>query len=77
MKLHEYIEQLQEFVADNPECDDMEVVFSKDEEGNGFNVVSYSPSKGVFNRNDKDFIESGNLEGYGFDDSDINSVCIN
>lgn len=36
MKLREYIEQLQKFAEMNPETLDMDVIYSRDDEGNGF-----------------------------------------
>ena len=66
MKLREYIEQLQKFAEANPETLDMDVIYSRDDEGNGFQEVHYAPSKGTY-------------EGYEFDESDdnVNAVCIN
>jgi hypothetical protein len=44
----------------------MDVIYSRDDEGNGFQEVHYAPSKGTY-------------EGYEFDESDdnVNAVCIN
>jgi hypothetical protein len=66
MKLKEYIEQLQKFAEMNPETLEMDVIYSRDDEGNGFQEVHYAPSKGFY-------------EGYEFDESDedVNAVCIN
>lgn len=36
MKLREYLEELQEFVETFPECLDMDVIYSRDDEGNGY-----------------------------------------
>lgn len=75
MKLKEYIENLNEFVKENPDALDLDVLTSIDDEGNGFNMVSFSPSKGYYDGND--FIYDQNLKEYGYDDSDINAVCVN
>ena len=66
MKLREYIEQLQKFAEMNPETLDMDVIYSRDDEANGFQEVHYAPSKGTY-------------EDYEFDESDdnVNAVCIN
>ena len=67
MKLKEFIENLNDFVKEYPESLDLEVITSKDDEGNGYNAVHYKPSKGVFD------------DGC-FDDQDnenINAICIN
>jgi len=45
MKLSKYIEQLNEFVKENPEALDMKVIYSRDDEGNGYQEVGYGPSK--------------------------------
>jgi hypothetical protein len=66
MKLREYIEQLQKFAEANPETLDMDVIYSRDDEGNGFQEVHYSPSKGTYE--DMEFEEG---------DEDVNAVCIN
>jgi len=66
MKLKEYIEQLQKFAEMNPETLDMDVIYSRDDEGNGFQQVHYAPSKGFYE--DMEFEEG---------DEDVNAVCIN
>jgi hypothetical protein len=50
----------------NPETLDMDVIYSRDDEGNGFQEVHYSPSKGFYE--DMEFEESDYL---------VNAVCIN
>jgi hypothetical protein len=49
-----------------PETLDMDVIYSRDDEGNGFQQVHYAPSKG--NYEDMEFQEG---------DEDVNAVCIN
>ena len=66
MKLREYIEQLQKFAEMNPETLDMDVIYARDDEGNGFQEVHYAPSKGFYE--DMEFQEG---------DEDVNAVCIN
>lgn len=75
MTLREYIEQLQNFALSNPETLDMDVIYSRDDEGNGFQEVHYSPSKGIYE--DNEFIASDQLEDYERDENEVNSVCIN
>lgn len=76
MKLKEFIENLNEFVKNNPECLEMNVCSSADDEGNRFNEIYYAPSKG--NLNDRDFINAEQFEEYDdLTESDINAVCIN
>jgi hypothetical protein len=75
MTLREYIEQLQNFAQENPDTLDMDVIYSRDDEGNGFQKIYYSPSKGIYE--DNEFISSEQLEDYERDENEINSVCIN
>ncbi len=75
MKLKEYIDILNEFVKENPETLEFDVIYAEDDEGNGFGSISYSPTKGVYQEGE--FWSEGNLEDEGFEESDINAVCIN
>jgi protein involved in sex pheromone biosynthesis len=75
MTLTQYIKELQELVLKNPEHGDLEVVYSRDDEGNGFQRVHYSPGVGIFE--DGDFIHKSQLEEWEREESDINAVCIN
>lgn len=71
MKLRDYIKQLQQIVSANPKAADLDVIYAKDEEGNGFGPVYYSPTVGKFD---------GHYEFDGFDKGDKrkpNAVCIN
>lgn len=73
MTLKEYFELLQEFIKEHPEALEYEVISSKDDEGNGYNRIYYSPTLGSFNGDDfsteLEDLEEGNLP--------INAVCIN
>ena len=75
MKLREYIENLNEFAKENPETLDMVVVYAKDSEGNGFESIHCTPSKGCFNQSENDFVDVENYEE--LDENDTNAVCIN
>jgi len=75
MKLREFIENLNNFVKENPETLDLDVITSKDAEGNGFNHVYYEPTKGFFE--DGDYVT---FERFGEElslEPDVNVVCIN
>lgn len=48
MKLREYLEAFNELVKENPEVLDMEVAYSKDEEGNGYEYVNWTPEVNRF-----------------------------
>ena len=67
MKLLEFAENINKLLKDRPETAYFDVVTSRDDEGNGFNLVYYSPSVGSYNENDKEFSEEKKL----------NAVCIN
>jgi hypothetical protein len=75
MTLKEYIENLNEFAKLNPEMMDMQVITSSDDEGNGYNLVHYSPSKGIYE--DGGFIPSSNYEDDERDENETNAVCVN
>lgn len=75
MTLKEYIEQLQNFAETNPETLDMDVVYSRDDEGNGFQQIHYAPSKGFYE--DREFISVEQLEDYNREENDVNAVCVN
>ena len=75
MTLRQYFEEMKEFVETFPECLDMDVVYSRDDEGNGYQRVHYGPQKGIFEN--RDFISADQLEDYEREYSEINSVCIN
>ena len=44
MKLKEYIEELNKFVQEYPESLELPVIYSKDDEGNAYHNVIYSPT---------------------------------
>jgi hypothetical protein len=75
MTLKEYIENLNEFVKENPEALEYEVVTSADDEGNYYNPVHYTPSMGLFE--DGEFTHQDNFEECEIDNEDANAVCIN
>lgn len=75
MTLKEYFEQLQEFIKENPDALELEVVTSIDDEGNGFNRVYYGPSKG--NYDGDSFTSVDSFEDYNMDGEDVNAVCLN
>jgi hypothetical protein len=75
MTLREYLEELNEFVQTYPECLDMDVIYSRDDEGNGYQKVHYGPNKGIFE--DREFIPADQLEEWDREEDEINAVCIN
>lgn len=61
MTLEKYIKNLIEFGQENPELMDKDVIYSIDDEGNGYNGIYYSPSV---------YLRSDNGETYSIDDLD-------
>ena len=67
MKLKQFAANINKLLQDRPETADLDVVTSKDDEGNGFNLVHYSPQVGSYNENDREFKE----------EQKVNAVCVN
>ena len=81
MNLKTYIENLQKFAKENPDLLEATVVYSRDDEGNGFQEVHYTPDAGIYE--DRDFIPRDNIEEEGAEEYGLeenwkpNAVCIN
>ena len=48
MKLKDYIKDLNELIELQPEALEMDVITAKDDEGNGFSMVNFTPETGYF-----------------------------
>lgn len=73
MKLTKYIEKLQELLAEHG---DLELIYSKDDEGNGYEKVHYGPSVVNYIASDREVIHEDDLEEW--DESDYEKViCVN
>ena len=81
MTLKEYIEKLNKLATDNPEALELPVIYSKDDEGNGFQELTWDPSIGVAQDVEEYFIESfysmGSEDLEDLEDPTPNAVCIN
>lgn len=84
MKFKEYVEGLLELMHSNPDFQELEVVYSTDDEGNSFQPVFFSGNIGYHNGEyHGEFTPIENIaenvkEGWGeFEDYPINAVCIN
>lgn len=75
MTLREFIQGLNDFVEENPETLDLEVITSDDPEGNGYSSIYYEPSKGIYENTD--YISSDQYEDYEREDTETNAVCVN
>jgi hypothetical protein len=74
MKLKEYIANLQEMVKENPSLNELTVVASIDDEGNGYNEVHYTPSVGHMDEDGEGIFAPEDLEE---EEYEINVICIN
>ena len=78
MKLREYLKYLNEFVNNDPNTLEMEVIYSADDEGNDYQRVNNFPVSCQTHDVDKYYMEIVGWEG---DDDisheDLNAVCIN
>lgn len=85
MKLAQLLDQLNELAKERPEALEMEVVYSRDDEGNGFQLLGsiggigcYDTDSGlddfIFEEHYKDDPEWYNEEGLEFKP---NAICIN
>jgi hypothetical protein len=70
IKLKEYIANLNKLVKEHPEALTMDVVYSIDDEGNGFKKINYAPQLGEYQGDN----HPGDFDGEG---ENKNSVCIN
>lgn len=76
MNLKKYIENLEALISLHPETENYEVIYARDDEGNGFQKVAFDPSVGAANVEEY-FIESFipmDCEDY---EGGANAVCIN
>ena len=79
MKLKEFLNNIQEMVKEDPSLLEKNVIFAKDDEGNGFEEVYYGPSIGVLTE-DFEYVPSDSKdfeEEYEYTKKDINAICIN
>lgn len=76
MKLREYIKNLNEFVDQNPEALDLDVVAAVDDEGSGYNYIWATPSVGI-DMEDYFIFHEDDVTDYLNDGESINVVCVN
>lgn len=68
MKLKEYMDNLNKLVKDNPEAKEFDVISAIDDEGNGYNLVFFHPTLGVYD---------GDEFNTDVDPKKFNAICIN
>jgi len=67
MQLIKFAEHINKLLKERPETAYLEVVSAKDDEGNGFNLVHYSPTVGFYDSSEREFTQ----------EVELNAVCIN
>ena len=79
--LQEYVDDLQSLIITRPELKDLPVIYSKDEEDNGFKPIYYTASPGHYVQDDDEFVSEEQIkeepeewEEFG---TVINAVCVN
>lgn len=78
MKLNDYIESLQKLVEDDLTLGDLDIIYAKDSEGNGYESVYQYPSLGFYEEYEREFTPEEYFEDSDVpDDLEVNSVCIN
>lgn len=78
MKLKEYIRELNKFVQEYPEAYELPVIYSKDDEGNAYHNVIYSPAMFQVEDLTQYYLEVvGKLGDEGIAREDCNAICIN
>jgi hypothetical protein len=80
MTLREFLENIEKKVKEDPRILELNVLYSKDDEGNGFERIYYGPTLGFFDDSDREFYDAGSEdfeEEYGYTKEHINAICIN
>ena len=67
MKLKDYLEKINKLIEENPEAAEFNVMYSMDDEGNGYCYVYYDPSLMHYNKNTGEMSKK----------SEINVIVIN
>lgn len=73
MKLDEYIKALQR-IQEN--YGNLELIYAKDDEGNGYNRVGYLPERVYYNNIVKELISEVDIEDYQEDEYSV-VCCVN
>ena len=62
MKLKDFLDNINKMVEENPSILDLDVVYARDPEGNGFYPVYYTPSIGCHLLEDDDWIAEAGFQ---------------
>lgn len=79
MKFKDYVQDMLMLLHTHPQAGEAEVIYSSDEEGNGYQKVVYNPSIGNFSEGYTGyFIGVNEFADFKLNkEKDINAVCIN
>ena len=67
-----------QFAKDHPESLDMDTIYSRDDEGNGYQEVYYEPAMGIYDAKEREFMNNPeDMEEYELSEKDFNAVIIN
>ena len=75
MKFKTFIENCVKYAKEHPETLEMDVVYSKDDEGNGFGMIHYNPCVGLYE--DREFTDKDAFDDWDVEGDPSNAVCIN
>jgi len=79
MKLKKFLEAIYHHVKDIPNSDELEVIFSVDDEGNEYKKIHFEPSLCKIESADRnsDYIVAIDMLGDGeIEKEDVNAICI-
>ena len=83
MKFKEFVENCNKLLEEKPEIGEFDAVYAKDDEGNGYQTIYFTPTIGIKESDDYnfDFISLENIreepEEYDYTEKDVNAICIN
>jgi hypothetical protein len=75
MKLKEYLANIAKMVEENEDILEYDVVYARDDEGNGFQEIHYTPTLG-YQDEDVEFIQEENYDDEEHEGGS-NSICVN
>ena len=76
MKLKTFLEGIKLAVSHIENWEELEVVYSTDDEGNSYQKVYFDPTIGFFDIDDEEFYSEG-TERWDEGELESNSICIN
>ena len=80
MKLKDFLENISKMVEENPSILELDVVYARDPEGNGYHPLHYTPSLGHHLDYDEFIHQSDFKEWAEWEECEpltVNAICIN